>query len=170
MWRNYFGHRSHIYGVDIEPACTAYQTENISILIGDQSDRVFWASVKKQVPAIDVIIDDGGHAYDQQRITLEELLPHLRSGGVYLCEDVHGDTNRFSSYVHHLADDLNGGARMVENIDSFENRLLCTITAIQSAIGSIHIYPYVVVIERTDTRISEFRAPKHGTEWQPFLS
>jgi hypothetical protein len=27
----------------------------------------------------------------------------------------------------------------------------------------------VTVVERTDTPVSELVAPKHGTEWQPFL-
>ena len=87
------------YGVDIEPACRIYEADGIEILIGDQSDRHFWAKVRAAVPRIDVLIDDAGHHPEHQIITLEELLPHLASGGVYLCEDVHGAPNYFASYV-----------------------------------------------------------------------
>ena len=37
-----------------------------------------------------------GHTPEQQIVTLEEMLPHLRPGGVYLCEDVHGIHHDFA--------------------------------------------------------------------------
>jgi hypothetical protein len=39
----------------------------------------------------------------------------------------------------------------------------------QSAIDSIHSYPYVTVIEKRQEPLGEFLAPKRGTEWEPFL-
>src|SRR5215467_12872779 len=72
MWREYFGEQSHIYGVDIEEACRAYEGERIKIMIDDQADRMFWAEFKKSVPVIDILIDDGGHLAEQQLVTLEE--------------------------------------------------------------------------------------------------
>jgi hypothetical protein len=53
---------------------------------------------------LDIVIDDGGHKYEQQVVNLEELLPHLRPNGVYLCEDVFSAFNLFASYVGGLAD------------------------------------------------------------------
>ena len=35
MWRSYFGPQSHIYGVDIEPACKAYDSDDISVFMCD---------------------------------------------------------------------------------------------------------------------------------------
>ena len=65
----------------------------MEVFIGDQADRAFWKQFKEKVPAIDIIVDDGGHQVDQQVATLEELLPHLRPGGVYLCEDIQHTLN-----------------------------------------------------------------------------
>ncbi|HZQ95364.1 MAG TPA: class I SAM-dependent methyltransferase, partial [Candidatus Sulfotelmatobacter sp.] len=107
MWRSYFGEGSHIYGIDIEPACKAYESAGVSILIGDQADRTFWKDFKGSLKGIDVLIDDGGHTVEQQRITLEEMLPYLRPGGVYLCEDIHGGYNRFASFAACLVNGLN---------------------------------------------------------------
>src|ERR1700722_9348231 len=45
MWADYFGPKARIYGVDIEPACRAYENERIKVFIGDQADRQFWAQV-----------------------------------------------------------------------------------------------------------------------------
>jgi hypothetical protein len=54
------------------------------VFVGDQADRSFWKRVKQEVPNLGVVIDDGGHIPEQQIVTLEEMFPHLRPGGVYL--------------------------------------------------------------------------------------
>ena len=48
MWRSYFGKNSHIYGIDIEKACKAYENDHVSVFIGDQADRVFWSTFRKR--------------------------------------------------------------------------------------------------------------------------
>ena len=82
MWRAYLGENSRIYGVDINPACQAYENEHTSIFIGDQESRDFWKVVKQRVPSVDILIDDGGHSPEQQQVTLEEMLPVVRPGGI----------------------------------------------------------------------------------------
>ena len=39
----------------------------------------------------------------------------------------------------------------------------------QRTIKSVHLYPYVTVIEKRSTPLVELTAPQRGTEWQPFL-
>jgi hypothetical protein len=163
MWRSYFGDKVHVYGVDIEPACRVYESSGTRIFIGDQSDRKFWQQFIAEVPQLDIIIDDGGHLPSQQIPTLEMLLPHLRPGGVYLCEDIRGRFNTFVSYVHGLSRDLYGGQLFDENPD-----LELTPTDLQRSIDSIHLYPFVAVVEKREERLEHMSAPKHGTEWQPF--
>jgi len=169
MWRNYFGPLSEIYGVDIEPACEAYQSDSVKVFIGDQGDRNFWMRFKNEVQDIDIVIDDGGHLPEQQIVTFEELLPHLRPGGVYICEDIHGTLNTFAAYVYGLAQNLNAGDRGQENANNNERCLVYGASAVQSAVRSIHLYPFMTVVERTETAISELVSTKHGTQWQPFL-
>lgn len=161
MWRAYFGEKSHIHGVDIVEACRAYQDERTSIFIGDQGDRTFWRDFKKRVEGLDVIIDDGGHTPEQQRTTLEELLPILRAGGVYLCEDIQEDFNEFAAYAAGLAQQLN----CLHNVPG--DSLQSGTSRFQSAIHSIHFYPYVVVIEKNATPVERLAAPRRGTEWPP---
>ena len=45
MWKNYFGKEAQIVGVDIDERCKQFEEEQISIEIGSQSDRNFWAAV-----------------------------------------------------------------------------------------------------------------------------
>src|SRR5262249_23770001 len=69
MWLEYFGPGCHVHGIDIEPACKVYEGDAITVHIGDQADRNFWARFKAEVPRVDILIDDGGHTPEQQRIT-----------------------------------------------------------------------------------------------------
>jgi hypothetical protein len=169
MWRDYFGSKCQIFGIDIEPACRAYESDCVRIFIGDQGERSFWRKVKQDIPPVDIVIDDGGHLPEQQIVTFEELMPHLKPGGVYVCEDVHASSNSFASYVYGCAHHLNAANGGERNSDDHERPVVYRATPFQAGIGSIHLYPYVVVVERTATRVSEFVCPKRGTQWQPFL-
>ena len=163
MWREYFGPQCRVYGVDIEPACRSYENDWTRVFIGDQADPAFWQSFKQQVPAVDILIDDGGHQPEQQIATLEEMLPHLRPGGVFLCEDIHKADNRFAPYAQRLAGHLN----TYDKAKSDPPTVRCT--EFQRSIHSVHLYPYVTVVEKREQALAELIAPRHGTEWQPFL-
>ena len=169
MWSQYFGLQAQIYGVDIEPACKSYETDTTKIFIGDQSDRAFWKDFRETVPLLDIVVDDGGHTPLQQRVSLEELLPHLRPGGIYLCEDITGNTNEFAFNVHQLAHQLNAFDNVAQDMNDNERRLVSKSTKLQSAIHSVHLYPFVAVIEMRPAPLVELVAPKHGTKWEPFL-
>jgi hypothetical protein len=164
MWREYLGPSAELYGVDIDPYCAGF--EEATIFIGDQADRGFWKTFRAETPSLDVIIDDGGHTVEQQLVTLEELLPRLRSGGVYICEDIHGDDNAFFGYVQGLSRALFAYDRTLDEA-SPEQFHSSPAIPFQSAIHSVHVYPYVVVIERRDVPLDEFAGSKHGTEWPP---
>jgi hypothetical protein len=161
LWRAYLGPGCARYGVDIDPECE--KLADVTVFIGDQADRTFWARVRAETPPFDVIIDDGGHDPVQQLVTLEELLPCLRPGGVYICEDIHGDRNPFLGYVYGLSRGLFG---YEVTFDAEPERAMASpATSFQSAVHSIHLYPFVVVIERRREPELEFVASKHGTEW-----
>jgi hypothetical protein len=168
MWRNYFGEKAHIYGIDIQDDCKVYEQDAVKIFIGDQADRSFWKRVKDEVPKLDVLIDDGGHTTQQQIVTLEEMLPRLAPGGVYICEDVHGTRNHFLFYIAGLTCELHE-TTPVQDLQNSERRISSGANDFQASIHSIHHYPFVTVIEKKDREMSEFVSPKRGTVWQPFL-
>ncbi len=169
MWKSYFGPQSSIYGVDIEKDCALYNDAQVKIKIGDQGDPNFWQAFKTQTPMLDVVIDDGGHRPEQQLTTFQQILPHIRPGGVYLCEDIHGPQNMFALYLHQLSASLNACQNFRNNPDDPERRIVAEATDFQARIHSIHFYPYVAVVECNKEAVTELRAPKRGTQWQPFL-
>lgn len=89
MWKNYFGEGCQIFGLDIDPRCKDFEEENIKILIGSQSDRLFLKTLKEQIGYVDILIDDGGHTTEQQITSYEELFDLVKENGVYFCEDTH---------------------------------------------------------------------------------
>lgn len=89
MWKHYFGRSARIVGVDINPLCQDLEEDQIEIVIGDQDDRNFLRALKEKTGPVDVLIEDGGHQMTQQIATFKEMFPALKSGGIYLVEDLH---------------------------------------------------------------------------------
>jgi len=162
MWKWYFGNQCHVYGVDIEPACRRYERDGISVLIGDQKDREFWKSVREKIPPIDIFIDDGGHEPEQQMVTMEEMLPALAPGGVFVTEDVHGVWQPFSAFATAMVTRLNAANWAPEKNTHVK-------TGFQQAIHSIHAYPFMCVVEKHAIATHHLSLMERGTEWQPFL-
>ena len=85
MWRDYFVN-AQIYGADKEDV-SHFKSDRIEIFQLDQESVDELRTLPTQ---LDVIIDDGGHTMLQQQTTLKILLPeNLRSGGIYVLEDLH---------------------------------------------------------------------------------
>jgi len=147
--------------------CKAYENEHTSIFIGDQEDRRFWKQFKTMVPQVDILIDDGGHTFDQQIVTLEEMLPHLRPGGVYICEDVHGVNNGFNSYCQGLIKNLNATTLFDPGAGKAAGM---RPNPVQAWIEGVHFYPYLTVIVKAERPIEKLIAPRHGTLWQPITT
>jgi hypothetical protein len=150
MWKNYFGEKAKIYGIDIEPRCKDFEEENIKILIGSQQDRNFLKEVRKQIPPIDILIDDGGHTMTQQIVTFEELFHHVKNDGVYLCEDLctsywleygggHKRQGTFIEYSKNFIDYLNGWHS--------EQKAL-QVTNFTESVDSLHYYDSMLMIEK----------------------
>ena len=167
MWQAYFGPHCHVYGVDIEEECLRYSSGSITVFVGDQEDRDFWRRFRGEVPKLDIVVDDGGHRPHQQATSLEELLPHLQPGGVYLVEDLHRTWNRFAYYLGGLIAALNGYRGFTDHV-SPERQKVSEAFGFQALIDSIHVYPYVAVIEKRREPLAELVSVKHGTEWASF--
>lgn len=102
------------------------------------------------------MLDDGGHEAYQQIPTLEELLPHMAPGGVYICEDIHFAPHPFHAYI-------DGLGRPMHQIPALGG----AGRGVHQHIASIHRYPLVTVIEKPTYKVPVFEAHRHGSEWPP---
>ncbi len=169
MWRAYLGERCRVVGVDIEEACRAFENEWTRVFTGDQGDRALWARIRREVPRIDVLVDDGAHRVEEQIATLEEMLPHLAPGGVYICEDTHGTLDRFGFYAAGLARALDAFRLGGEDVEFAQmgRGVSATASGFQREIASIHFYPYLTVIEKAPKPVERFACANRGSEWLP---
>jgi 23S rRNA U2552 (ribose-2'-O)-methylase RlmE/FtsJ len=150
LWKDYFGEGATIYGVDINPQCKELEEKNIKIFIGSQSDRSFLRDLKSKIPPIDILIDDGGHTMEQQIVTFEELFDHVKSDGVYLCEDVHtsywyrygGGYKRRGTFIEY-------SKNFIDYINAWHSKQRSLrVNDFTKSVFSLHYYDSMVVIEK----------------------
>jgi hypothetical protein len=153
LWRDYFGSKCKIYGIDINPECKEHESEQIEVLVGSAEDREFLRKVKEEIPKIDILIDDGGHTMNQQIVAFEELYPSISPDGVYLCEDLltsyweefgggYKRENTFIEYSKKLIDYLNAWHSREEELK---------VNDFTRSTHSMHYYDAVLVIEKRKT-------------------
>lgn len=152
MWKEYFGDKAKIYGIDIDPKCKEVEEKNIEVLIGSQSDRKFLKQVVKEIPKIDILIDDGGHGMKQQIVSFEELFNHVKVDGVYLCEDLHtsywlnfgGGYKRRGTFIEY-------SKKFIDYLNAFHSRQKnLKVNSFTKTVDSIHYYDSIIVIEKKE--------------------
>lgn len=117
MWRKYFGNNAIIFGIDINPECKKFNTENEQIRIGSQVDESFLKLVIEEMGGVDIILDDGSHEMGHIVSSLLFLFPKLNYGGIYMIEDLHTaywtdygggyfSNKNFFNFIRDLTDDI----------------------------------------------------------------
>lgn len=166
MWRDYFGDKAKICGMDINPNCKKMEKEGFPVFIGSQSDRNFLREVKKELPKIDILIDDGGHTMEQQIVTFEELYDTISLDGVYLCEDLHtsywknhgGGYKRNGTFIEY-------SKNFIDHINAwYSQSSKLSVTDFSKTSYSLTFYRSVLVIEK-----GEMKSPKSMRIGQPLI-
>lgn len=88
MWRDFFGKEARIIGIDLNPEAKKWEACGFEIFIGNQGEQEFWSQTLPLIGEIDIILDDGGHTYKQQVVTIESVLSSIKNGGLIVIEDV----------------------------------------------------------------------------------
>lgn len=150
MWKEYFGPKAIIYGIDINPKCKEFEEENVNILIGSQSDRNFLRQVKSRIPKVDILIDDGGHMMDQQIITYEELFDHVSDNGIYLIEDLH--TSYWEDHgggYKHPGSFIEYSKNFIDYINAYHSKSnSLPVSTFTKTVHSLHFYDSILVVEK----------------------
>jgi hypothetical protein len=86
MWEEYFP-KGKIHGVDIKlknvPVGHKYQVHQC-----DQSNRGQLKALAEKIGGFDIVIDDGSHQTPHMMLSFDVLMPYVKSGGIYIIEDV----------------------------------------------------------------------------------
>jgi cephalosporin hydroxylase len=105
LWRDYFT-KANIIGIDIIYTETARRTlanTNVSVLLSDSTDSnsdVLTNKIKDI--EFDIIIDDGCHSFDSQYKTLQNYWGKLKTGGIYIIEDIEPRTLNNPNFIKKL--------------------------------------------------------------------
>lgn len=88
VWRDYFLN-SQILGLDIVKHTNIEGLDRINIDWIDQSKKDLVIEYSSKLQNYDIILDDGSHNVYDQQITLAYFFKSLKSGGIYVLEDLH---------------------------------------------------------------------------------
>jgi len=90
VYARYFPRFNKIVGCDIDPKCAGLTYDSgIEVIVGDCNDAVTRHRITTLAPAFDIIIDDGSHTSSDIITTFLKYFSLLKSGGVFLIEDMH---------------------------------------------------------------------------------
>jgi hypothetical protein len=166
MWKWYFGEGCKIIGLDIDPACKQYESENVEIFIGDQSNPGVIDTIMKKYPHIDIVLDDGSHFSKDIKNTFKMLYDHVSDNGVYYIEDTHGcyfpmppynggvkQEGNFMEFAKDRIDDLHANSIKTCMTDYLAKRNTDIpygppVSAFTKSTDSMHFYDSVVVFEK----------------------
>lgn len=156
MWRDFFGPKARIIGVDLNPDAKIWEKDGFEIFVGSQSDEEFWQDFIEKVGPVDILLDDGGHTFEQQILTTELLLDNIKDKGMLVVEDTHtsymsgfGDKKfSFMSYVNHFIDKINqrfgkfdqsNAERRVWSVQIYESMVAFHINKVASNLQSTNV-------------------------------
>lgn len=86
MWLAYFP-RAKIYGLDVSDF-SAHERDRFEFIRCDMDKLEEIDAAAARLPELDIVIDDASHASHHQQQAFLRLFPKLRSGGLYIIEDL----------------------------------------------------------------------------------
>jgi len=86
MWLEYFT-RAHVHGLDISDF-SWFEHERFTFYRCNMEKRANIAAATREMPPPDIVVDDASHASHHQQNGFLELFPRLKSGGLYIIEDL----------------------------------------------------------------------------------
>jgi hypothetical protein len=98
MWREYF-YNADIYGADIDERILFSDDDILTYYVDQTSGSSIEAMWSRIDTDFDLIIDDGLHDYNANITFFEHSKHRVRSGGVYIIEDIaYANIERFREY------------------------------------------------------------------------
>ena len=86
MWLEYFS-KANIHGLDVSDF-SWFKHDRFTFHRCDMGARKNITAAAKNMPKLDIIIDDASHASHHQQNAFVTLFPQLNSGGLYIIEDL----------------------------------------------------------------------------------
>jgi hypothetical protein len=167
MWEGFFPN-AEMHFVDISDANIQYWSTRSHYHFLDQANpQDLQALIEATGGNFDIIIDDGGHTMKQQITSLNKLFFALKSGGLYVIEDLstsywksYGGAGTLNNplagsrstteYLKKLTDDLNYYAARTScaNFDALSPTFITQLKPFQKEVESITFHPNLCFLKR----------------------
>lgn len=143
MWRELFGPKARIIGIDLNPNATKWKDFGFEIHIGNQEKPEFWNDFFSKVGNVDVVIDDGAHTNRAQLVTFFNVIPRLNNNGLLLIEDIH--TNYEKDFGNPSRSTIiNLGKKLASTLTTYGGHNVTT-NLVTNSIESVSFHSSVVV-------------------------
>jgi len=140
IWKGYFGKKSRIIGIDVNPECKIFSKHGYEIFIGNQANPKFWNNFFKKVGKVDIVLDDGGHTNLDQIITTANVVKKINDNGLLIVEDTH--TSYISEYNSNIKFSFINFSKKLIDDNNLNNESL-----FKKIIHSIHYFDKMVIFK-----------------------
>jgi hypothetical protein len=162
MWSKYFGPKTRVVGIDIDPVCKKHETENFAVRIGDQSDPGFLQSLIDEFGVPDIVLDDGSHQQDHIYNSFSYIYPQMGLNGVYFVEDLHCSYQaEYKGGLNEPTAFLNRCKNYIDQINGDHSKV--PVDPVLKDTFSISIYDSIAVLEKGRTFSKNYIVS--GVEW-----
>ena len=147
MWDAYFTHpearlccvdnkRKHLRNVPETPRWHSF--------FGSQADPDFLAQVAREAGPFDIIIEDGQHVPSFQMASFGALWPHVKSGGVYVIEDIH--TSFEEGFMERFAPEDDGPKSVMPYLIERVEGMVAADSPSGTEYEFVHFYTHAVIL------------------------
>ena len=170
MWKDFFGKKAKIFGIELNPEAKKLEKKGFKIFIGDQSNPNFWKNFYRKIGKIDILIDDGGHTNLQQITTLMESINHIKPGGMIIIEDTHTSFMKDKGFKNPSKYSLiNFTCSLIEIIHRRNPMLKKRLNFISKKINSIEFYDSITVINIAKKNLSQSKNLENNKKLRNFF-
>ncbi len=160
LWESYFT-KADLHFIDITFDTILYHSQRSHYhLVNQESVIDLQKFIQKTGGNFDIILDDGGHMMNQQITSFVTLFPHVKSGGIYIIEDMHTSYWRIFGGGNHPRTAINFFKKLIDDVNYIGNHtakashlnippdLLQQMNEYQKNIKSISFFDSVVVVRK----------------------
>ena len=94
---------------------------------------------------------------NQQIVTFREMFPHIKDGGLYMCEDCHTSYwENFGGGLEYSGSFIEFSKRLVDEINAYWTGTKMKPTYNSQNISGLHFYTSMVVVEKNERAYQPF--------------
>lgn len=138
MWLEYFP-KAQIHGLDVSDF-SWYKDDRFTFVRRDMDTRENIEDATADLPEMDIILDDASHASHHQQNAFLELFPKLKSGGLYIIEDLRWQPSMMEQEGITKTAELFGGYSKSQQFSHVDKEIEAELNALAPYISGCFVF------------------------------